>query len=447
MNTFHKIFKLLILFLASIILLYTFYRSEIVYNGLERKNYIIFYSLSILLIIVYIFFEFSNTKVKEYIIILSISFIFAAYLFEYYLINQFYTANLSQKELIEIKSKKLQNKNFDKRSLFEVYKDKKNKNPNVVVRMYPTDNLYNKHLVPLSGISNSLTIHCNENGYYSEYISDRYGFNNPNEEWDQEEIEYILIGDSFTHGECVNRPNDFGSILRSLSKKNILNLGYGGNGPLIQYATIKEYIRPQVKKVLWIYYSGNDLDNLNSELKSEILSKYFFEENFSQNLINKQNISDNLLIDLMNKAYTKKKNDYVNQNDKKKFRNEIKFLKLYSFRNFLLTYFENKNIKKNNLDKFKNILKKTKRILDKNNTKLYFVYLPSYDHLKYATDDKNLQEIKNILNNLDIDLINIKTEVFDKNKDNLSFFPFRMKGHYTVDGYRLIGKVIYESIK
>ena len=52
-------------------------------------------------------------------------------------------------------------------------------------------------ILPLSGISNSETIHCNENGYYSIYQSDRYGFNNPDEEWDKKEIEYLLVGDSF----------------------------------------------------------------------------------------------------------------------------------------------------------------------------------------------------------------------------------------------------------
>jgi hypothetical protein len=71
----------------------------------------------------------------------------------------------------------------------------------------------------LGGISYAETIHCNENGYYSIYQSDRYGFNNPDTEWDSEEIEYLLVGDSFTHGRCVNRPNDIASVLRQYSKK------------------------------------------------------------------------------------------------------------------------------------------------------------------------------------------------------------------------------------
>ena len=115
---------------------------------------------------------------------------------------------------------------------------------------------------------------CNENGYYSIYHSDRYGFNNPDKEWDSKEIEYLLVGDSFTHGACVNRPHDVASVLRKYSKKNVLNLGQIGNGPLIEYATLREYSDLNIKKVIWRYYEGNDLSDLETELTNKILKKY-----------------------------------------------------------------------------------------------------------------------------------------------------------------------------
>ena len=46
----------------------------------------------------------------------------------------------------------------------------------------------------MSGFSNSKTIYDNENGYYSIYQSDRYGFNNPDNEWDSNETEILLVG-------------------------------------------------------------------------------------------------------------------------------------------------------------------------------------------------------------------------------------------------------------
>ena len=81
---------------------------------------------------------------------------------------------------------------------------------------------------------------------------------------DNENIEYILVGDSFTMGQCVNRPNDIASVLRKLSKSSVLNLGYGGNGPLLQYATLREYLNPK-KYVLWLFFEGNDILDLNND--------------------------------------------------------------------------------------------------------------------------------------------------------------------------------------
>ena len=64
----------------------------------------------------------------------------------------------------------------------------------IVIRFQPTYSLKKQDntIFPLSGISNSETIHCNENGYYSIYQSDRYGFNNPDKEWDSKVIEYLF---------------------------------------------------------------------------------------------------------------------------------------------------------------------------------------------------------------------------------------------------------------
>ena len=44
---------------------------------------------------------------------------------------------------------------------------------------------YNVKLYPLSGIPNKPVVSCNENGYFATYNNDRFGFNNPDKEWDQ----------------------------------------------------------------------------------------------------------------------------------------------------------------------------------------------------------------------------------------------------------------------
>ena len=56
-------------------------------------------------------------------------------------------------------------------------------------------------------------------------------------------------------------------------------------------------------------------------------------------------------------------------------------------------------------------------------------------------------EILSLIEKLNIPVINMKKEVFDKHPDKLSLFPFRASGHYTPEGYKLIAEKIIESIK
>jgi hypothetical protein len=238
---------------------------------------------------------------------------------------------IKKKDAENVKTK-INNINFDRRSKFEVYEDLKKTNVNITMSVHPSNLLALNELdfLSLAGISNKKTVYCNESGYYSIYQSDRYGFNNPDAEWDSKEIEYFLVGDSFTHGACVNRPNDIASFLRQYSKKNVLNLGQGGNGPLLKYATLKEYLTPNIKNVLWLY-SENDLDNLIAELKNKILIKYLTDQNYKQDLKFKQTQIDQFLTTFLEREEERYRQAYSYSD------NIIRFIKLSNVRGLLIT--------------------------------------------------------------------------------------------------------------
>ena len=285
----------------------------------------------------------------------------------------------------------------------------------------------------------------NENGYFSIFQSDRYGFNNPDKEWDSNEIEFILVGDSFVYGDCVSRPYDITSVLESLSNKSALNLSNRGNGPLVEYATL-EYLKLNVKKILWIYYEGNDPDDLIKELKSNILNEYVKNLSFSQNLISRQNEIDQIT----NKIIEKEK---IKAKEKKVFRIKfINFLKLNHTRTQLNTFLPGKFQPYNLTERirnqeFKKILKLTKNLANKNNSELYFVYLPAYHRYKTDFDNMNYNLIKKIVNDLGIHLIDIHTEVFEKEENPLKLFPFELYGHYTPEGYKKIAGALFEKLE
>ena len=307
------------------------------------------------------------------------------------------------------------------------------KNKNVMVPVFPYKFLNNNNLkiFPLSGVSNSTTIHCNENGYYFIYNSDRYGFNNPDKEWEKDEVEYVIIGDSFGFGDCVNSPNDIASVLRSLSNKTVLNLSYSGNGPLIEYATLKEFLPKKVKKILWIYNDGNDLENLELELKNKFLIKYLENNNFLQNLKDKQTLTDKI-----------GKKFIENEKDKKIKFSFIKFLKIYHTRAIFLTP------KQKSLKEFEDIIKLSKKLSKKNNTEFYFIYLPSHDFIISKNSKKsNYQDIKKTILRNNLPFIDIYNEVFEKESNPLKFFPFEMHGHLNEKGYRKVSEAIYRSLK
>ena len=156
------------LFLVSIfIFAYVAYRSEIIWEGSNHENYKKYYLFSGFLILISILSFFLNQKIKFYFITFFFSFLVVLYLSEIYL-------TFSDHFIKKYKDYKKQTGNeFDKRSKFEVYNDEiKKSNNDVSLTIFPSYyvNTQSK-LVPVSGISNSKTIYCNENGYYSIYES------------------------------------------------------------------------------------------------------------------------------------------------------------------------------------------------------------------------------------------------------------------------------------
>ena len=177
----------------------------------------------------------------------------------------------------------------------------KEKSSNNVVSSIPPDEIIEKYF-PLSGIKNSLNINCNENNYWSSYPSDRFGFNNDDKIWNNNKLDYVFIGDSFTLGSCVNHDENFIYQFDQLNNSLSLNLGMMGTGPLKQLGILNEYglIIPS-KKIFWVFFEGNDLRELEEELDVNILNNYLNTE-FTQGLSNHSEIINELLLKKYKKA-------------------------------------------------------------------------------------------------------------------------------------------------
>ncbi len=327
----------------------------------------------------------------------------------------------------------------DKRSIIKVYEDQKKIDDNVIITLPPTS-FINKHydLLPLSHKSNTLIIDCNELGYYAMNQSDKYGFNNDNSVWTKD-VDYLIIGDSFTYGHCVLRKNNIASIISEQTGKNVINIAMPGNGLLLNYAAFKEYFsKKKIKNIIW-FINDNDFENLNHELNDPNLKKYLFEENFSQNLKDKKKEINFIINDLFKKRFTK---------------NPIIQFFLLKKTNFFITYrlklLRNKSFDK--IDYSKKLENSTDMIFEKliqdveSTTKIYMAYVPVKNKFLEKNYNSNFKNIsKNIAYRYNFKFIDLDNIVIkDENPLNLfsKYFP-----HYNKKGYKILSKYISDELK
>ncbi|TAN57995.1 MAG: hypothetical protein EPN26_02065, partial [Rhodospirillales bacterium] len=146
-----------------------------------------------------------------------------------------------------------------------------------------------RELLPLGNVANALTVFCNENGVWETYVSDRFGFNNPDAVWEGKPASVLALGDSFTHGVCPPPGQHMVDLIRNAYPPTV-NLGRMGTGPFYQLATFKEYgpaLRPRI--VLWFFMEDNDIvGDMHDEVLSPLLRRYAEEPGFSQSLISRQ---------------------------------------------------------------------------------------------------------------------------------------------------------------
>lgn len=339
---------------------------------------------------------------------------------------------------------------YDVRLQIDVYLDELKKHKKVSLAVAPMHLKENndKHLLSFSGISNVRTVNCNESGYWHLLNSDKYGFNNKNEVWDEKVIDYVFLGDSFIYGSCVNNNRTLTSVFKRLSKKNIINLGMPGTGPLTQLATMREYLKKiKVKNVIWSFYEGNDILDFKASYKIPILTKYLYDKNFSQNLINRQNLIDEIL--------NRKKTRYIQKLEaNRKIPHWFYFRTRSALAFAYRSIFKKKEIVGGNSD-FNNVIKELEMVYKNareyfitNNIKFYFVFIPDHSrfdptiklrqgHNKHVVDKKRLFELVKNLNYRVIDA----EETFKKNfKECYAWKDY--SSHLSEKGYFVMARLI-----
>ncbi len=330
------------------------------------------------------------------------------------------------------------------------------RNGDIIKLVLPIENFYSdvkNKILPLSGISYSRTLHCNENGYYSIYNSDRFGFNNLDKNYDENIIDYIFLGDSFVHGACVNYENTLSSLIQEKLNKIVINFGFDGNGTLTSYAALKEFYpkKTSVKNVIYFLSESNDIKDIVKENRDQTLNEYYKNDKFTNNLVNNKEkynlIIDDLMKNKINK-FSKNINIYYN------------FFTLKNLREIIMPYFYIQNIlstkdsldKNNqiqNFNKVVSIILKMRDYSEIRNSNFIIVYLPSWETYKLKNNkeiEKNYDLFIDFFNKNKINYIDLRV-LFDNLEKPLDFFSSKNKNsHYNENGYKLISNYIHKEL-
>jgi len=313
-----------------------------------------------------------------------------------------------------------------------------------------------QEVLPLAGIANKTTILCNEGGQWIDYRSDEHGFNNPPESWQYKQIEIAAIGDSFTHGYCVPPDKGFVSLIRQQHPAT-LNLGVSGDGPLLELAKINEYLndrRPPI--VLWFYYEGNDLTDLQRERKSPLLMQYL-KAGFTQRELADQNAVDQAILNELPHLNAVQRANLERQQSTRARSVDafLKWAKLSILRqrlgligpDYSDAFAPKSDLDGTNMYVFGEILAEAKTRVAAWGGRLYFVYLP--DWARYSHHDlwglTKRDEVLKTIGDLEIPVIDLNP-AFAAHKDPLSLFPFRGPGHYNVSGNQLVAEQVLKSL-
>jgi len=346
---------------------------------------------------------------------------------------------------------------YDRRSVLEVVSMLREQGVDATPTFHPVNHLdpppkiAGKVTIPFGGISAATVVHCNSNetGCYVTYDSDEYGFNNPLGVWQREPpIDVALVGDSFTQGHCVDLDQQFPTLIRQRYPGTV-NLGSDGNGPLIELASLLEYLPPlEPRVVLWCYFEGNDFWNLNREKQTPLLLEYL-DGDFTQGLAERQGELDAYFRDILERRLrANAKRPQVSEARVIDRRRSLGDALRLGVTRKLLGRFGRRGPREPeaaDLELFARILGQAREAVSSWGGRLYFVYLP--EHATVSTGNEHVWrgEVLALVEDLGLPIIDIEA-AFRREPDAPSFFPFGKNGHYDDRGAAVVAREVLAAI-
>lgn len=122
-------------------------------------------------------------------------------------------------------------------------------------------------VLPLGTQPSAALVFCNEGTGLVTYVSDRFGFRNPDAAWDVPKVAVALLGDSFVQGACVADQHTMAARLAAAGH-SVVSLGTSGNNGLM-YAAVARAFLPALRPrhAVMVFYANDNEDEEGSALR------------------------------------------------------------------------------------------------------------------------------------------------------------------------------------
>ena len=358
--------------------------------------------------------------------------------------------------LLDFKIEKIVFKSCVRGSCYQDYLQS-HKDKNLKINLLGKNFINASELLPLTTYPYSNILGSNENGYWPIFKSDRYGFNNDDQNYNKKVIN-LIIGDSYAQNATVNYKDSIQNLLTK-GGYNSLSFGVGGNGPLLNLATFTEYSHDiKYENLIYFFTETNDLYyDISIEKKNNVLQKYL-SGSFDQNLKNRKK---ELLLLLNNK--TKQIYNSYEINNKIEIKEILRKFTLPNTR-FILNiintgevndYYnlktpENKiyNMKDLKSETFEANFRIQNKVLEiiynsSKETKYYLIYIPEKKYFIENKKTKLNEIIKEISLKKNFKFIDLYEEINLNDRKKLS--PNKYK-HFNEEGQKKISNIILKKI-
>ena len=321
---------------------------------------------------------------------------------------------------------------------------------------YPTDT--KKHFIgsryyPVGTLPNTKTYYCNEGYGLISYKSDRFGLRNNDGDWDKirNKGATFFIGDSFTHGACVDTKFVVTELFSNLLNANALNLGTGGNGPYEYISLLKNVVKPIISShlekdfsIILLFYD-NDSVGFNNTLDQHLSTSQPIAEVNPNGFINVSDEYLSILNEIITRNYPTISRDILKKIKINRFKSTLGY-RVLSLRRLRLRIKKLRNSEKSSLSTNPSI--KAISVLhaicnSETSCKPYVVYIPNSNYWR-PNDASNEYKLilEEISRSFSIKFLDSSSAINPNEKSN--YAP--IGPHLSKAGYRKLASFIASKV-